>query len=119
VKQFFVPLLAVNDGSLVTFVTNTVGGKNAVGKVCDAYLNNDRRRPIVALSVGGFNTRDYGEVESPLFQIVSFEDEPAEAQPKLTLAPAETPAPALLAKKTAASGATKGNGRDMDDEIPF
>jgi hypothetical protein len=53
-KQFFVPLLNVNDGSVVTFVTGTVGGRIAVGKLCDAYLSNDRKRPIVTLDVSTF-----------------------------------------------------------------
>jgi hypothetical protein len=114
VKQFFVPLLAVNDGKLVTFITGTVGGRIAIGKLCDAFLNNDRKRPIIKLDVSSFNSKEYGKVESPAFQIIGHEDEPAEQPPP---PPDLTTTPPLA---VAALTAKKGNKRgDMDDEIPF
>jgi hypothetical protein len=116
VKQFFVPLLNTNDEKLVTFVTGSVGGRIAVGKLCDAFLNNDRKRPIIKLDISSFKSKEYGKVESPAFQIIGYEETPAE-QPTAPPDPTTTPPPAVAAlpakKKT-----KKGNG-DMDDEIPF
>jgi hypothetical protein len=113
-KQFFVPLLTVNDGKLVTFVTGSVGGRIAVGKLCDAFLSTERKRPIIKLDIGSFKSKEYGEVDSPAFQIVGYEDEPAEQSPPPP-DPTTTPPPtvaALPAKKSKKRG-------DMDDEIPF
>jgi hypothetical protein len=116
VIQFYVPLLAVNDEKLVTFVTGSIGGRIAVGKLCDAFLNNNRKRPIIKLDISSFKSKEYGKVDSPAFQIVGYEDEPAE-QPPPPPDPTTTPLPTAAAlpvkKKT-----KKGNG-DMDDEIPF
>lgn len=115
VKQFFVPLIKRDDEKLVTYVTGTTGGRIAVGKLCDAFLANDRKRPIVKLHTGSFKSKEYGKVDSPAFQIVGYENEPAEQPPPLP-DPTTTPPPAvaaLPAKKT-----KRANG-DMDDEIPF
>jgi hypothetical protein len=112
-KQFYVPFLGVSDGKLVTFVTPSVGGRIAIGKLCDAFLNNDRRRPIVQLDVSSFKSKDYGEVVSPAFQIIGYEDEPAEQPPDPATAPAEAVVVALPAKPKTKKKA------DFDDEIPF
>jgi hypothetical protein len=114
-KQFFVPLLSVNDGTVVTFVTGTVGGRIAVGKLCDVFLNNDRKRPIVTLDVSDFKTKDYGTVESPSFKIISFEDEPAEPPPT----PESVPPTAATTVKVLPAKKAKKSNNDMDDTIPF
>jgi hypothetical protein len=114
-KQFFVPLLAVNDGKLVTFVTGSIGGRIAVGKLCDAFLNNDRKRPIIKLDISSFKSKEYGKVDSPAFQIVGYEDEPAE-QPPPPSDPTTTPPPAVAALPAKKS---KKHGKDFDDEIPY
>jgi hypothetical protein len=114
-KQFFVPMVNVNDGSVVTFITGTVGGRIAVGKLCDAFLNNDRKRPIVTLDVSDFKTKDYGTVDCPSFKVIGFEDEPAEPPPTPESTPTALPEPATApAKKT-----KKSSSNGMDDEIPF
>ena len=82
VKQFFIPLLSTNDGKLVTFVTGSVGGRIAVGKLCDAFLNNERRRSIVKLDVSSFKSKDYGKVDSPAFRVIGFDEKPAEEPPE-------------------------------------
>jgi hypothetical protein len=112
VKQFYVPLI-MDDGKLVTFVTGSVGGRIAVGKLCEAFLNSGRKRPIAKLDVGSFKSKEYGEVDSPAFQIVGYEDEPAE-QPPPPPDPTTTP-PVVVNNKAK----TKNNSNGMDDEIPF
>jgi hypothetical protein len=113
-KQLFCPLIAVNDGKLVTFVTGSVGGRIAIGKLCDAFLNNDRRRPIVKLDVSSFKSKEYGEIASPAFQIIGYEDEPAEQPPEPTSAPSAE-VTALPANKPK----TKKAKAEFDDEIPY
>jgi hypothetical protein len=114
-KQFFVPLISVNDGKLVTFVTPSVGGRIAIGKLCDAFLNNDRRRPIIKLDTSSFKSKEYGKVDSPAFQIVGYEDQPAEQPPMPESTSVQTLPTTPPTKKP-----KKGDGRgDMDDEILF
>jgi hypothetical protein len=118
VKQYYLPLVDTNEGAVVTFVTATVGGRMACGKVCDGYLNNDRRRPIVALDVSSFASKDYGKIDAPLFRIISFEEDAAEA------APASQPVAASTGQITTTSSSEKKKSvspfsKQMDDEIPF
>jgi hypothetical protein len=42
VRQHYLPLID-GDGALVTFVSGSVGGKLAIGKLCSAYLKNKAR----------------------------------------------------------------------------
>jgi hypothetical protein len=103
VRQTYLPMIDGN-GALVTFVSGSVGGKLAVGKLCSAYLNN-RARPIITLDVGSFRSKEYGNIPAPDFRIVGFE-RGAEAEE----APADfrddgDPGPSL--------------DGPLDDEMPF
>jgi hypothetical protein len=111
-KQFYLPMINMSDGKLVTFVTPSVGGKIAIGKLCDAFLNNDRRRPIVKLDAGSFKSKEYGKVDSPAFLIIGYEDEPIEQPPTQESVPAAA-LPATNKTKT------KKGKSDFDDEIPY
>jgi hypothetical protein len=81
VRQHYLPLIDT-DGALVTFVSGSVGGKLAIGKLCSAYLKN-RARPIVKLDVGSFRSKEYGAIPAPDFSIIGFEgvDVPDEKNP--------------------------------------
>jgi hypothetical protein len=72
IRQVYLPMLD-DRGGLVTFVTGSVGGRIAVGKICSAFLKNNKARPIVKLSVGSFRSKDYGNIPAPAFEIVGFE----------------------------------------------
>ena len=80
VKQHYLPLID-GDGALVTFVSGSVGGKLAIGKLCSAYLKN-KARPIVKLDVGSFRSKEYGAIPAPDFNIVGFEVVDSEAAPQ-------------------------------------
>jgi hypothetical protein len=96
VKQHYLPMLDAS-GALVTYVTGTIGGKIAIGKLCDAYLKNNKVRPIVILDVGSFRSRENGVIPSPVFNIIGFEGVEAKEAP-----------------------VKNGNGAaDLNDEIPF
>ena len=74
------PLLD-GDGALVTFISGSVGGRIATGKLCQSFLKN-KARPIVKLDVGSFRSKDYGTISSPEFSIVGFEGVEAEDTPE-------------------------------------
>jgi hypothetical protein len=79
VRQHYLPLID-GDGALVTFVSGSVGGKLAIGKLCSAYLKN-KARPIVKLDVGSFRSKEYGAIPAPDFNIVGFEGVEIKASP--------------------------------------
>jgi hypothetical protein len=87
-----------------------------VGKLCDAFLNNERRRPIVKLDVSSFKSKEYGKVDSPAFQVIGFEEAPAEEPPEPAPASAAAEAVAPPAKKTTKNKKSAGG---FDDKIPF
>jgi hypothetical protein len=96
VRQHYLPLID-GDDALVTFVSGSVGGKLAIGKLCSFYLKN-KARPIVKLDVGSFRSKEYGAIPAPDFVIVNFEG---------VAAPDE---------KTAAQNEEH---RDFSDAVPF
>jgi hypothetical protein len=79
-RQTYLPLID-GDGALVTFVSGSVGGKLAIGKLCSAYLKN-KARPIVKLDVGSFRSKEYGAIPAPDFNIIGFEGVEAETAPQ-------------------------------------
>ena len=116
-KQYYLPLLPVDDdGELVTYVTSSVGGRIAVGKLCDVFLSNRRCRPIVALDVSSFKSKDYGDVISPAFKVVEFEQDPAEPEPT---GPALASAPAAKIALAKPQSKKAAFGEDLDDSVPF
>jgi hypothetical protein len=80
VKQHYLPLID-GDGALVTFVSGSVGGKLAIGKLCSAYLKN-KTRPVVKLDVGSFRSKEYGAIPAPDFNIIGFEGADLETAPQ-------------------------------------
>jgi hypothetical protein len=101
VKQYYLPLIDTSDGALVTFVSGTVGGKIAIGKLCDKYLNKNER-PIITLDVGYFKSKEYGKVAAPDFKIIGFE--------KTGI---------ILEPGAAATAENTKEHRVLDDAIPF
>jgi hypothetical protein len=79
VRQHYLPLIDDN-GALVTFVSGSVGGKLAIGKLCSAFLKN-KARPIVKLDVGSFRSKEYGAIPAPDFSIIAFEGVEAKEAP--------------------------------------
>jgi hypothetical protein len=74
--QRCLPLVDVKTGEIVTFVSKSVGGKIAIGRLLDtARWNRARGNPIVKLSVSTFNTRDYGKRAMPSFDVVGYTTE--------------------------------------------
>lgn len=112
VKQWCLPLVAVESGDVVTFVTGSKGGNAAVGNLCRVYghKKRDGLLPIVALKTGSYKHKQYGRIETPDLPIVGWDGVPTVPTAPVPLQPALSP----QAKKVAAA-----NGGDMNDEIPF
>jgi hypothetical protein len=69
--QRYVPMEDLETGELHTFVGKSVGSKIAIGNLLETFKLNYAHRglPIVALGIGTFKTRDYGERARPDFKI--------------------------------------------------
>jgi hypothetical protein len=96
VKQYYLPLVSVASGELVTFVTGSHGGRTAVQDLCRVYGYKARpgELPIVALQVRSYKHEHYGTIENPKFAIVGWDG-----------AGGVSPAPSVA--------------DEMADEIPF
>jgi hypothetical protein len=92
--QYYVPLLNAESGELVVFVTGSRGGISEVGKLCRLYGRNTRNGlPIIKLGTSSYKHKDYGRIETPSLDIVSYEMLTAEPLPS--------------------------DARELDDAVPF
>ena len=98
VKQWYLPLIGVESGDFVTFVTGSNGGNNAISNLCQVYGHSarDGLLPIVALKTGSYKHKKYGRIEEPDLPVVGWHGKPPGP---------ETPTPAMPP--------------DMGDPIPY
>jgi len=110
VLQYLLPLEDQDTGEVMIFVGSSFGGRRAVGEVCSAYARYAAKQeagkiagqPIIELQATTFPTRNYGDVDRPMFKIVGW-DEGETKQAELNLDDSDS-----------------GGGRaEMNDEIPF
>jgi hypothetical protein len=110
--QDLLPLENLETGEVVIFTTSTVGGKQCVREVVDAYTKRVRKgrpgQPIIALRVKDMPTKKHGTVPRPFFEVVGWNDAIASS------ISTEEVATAIPVNKAAAN-----KHDDMDDEIPF
>lgn len=102
--QWFLPLVGVETGEVLTFVSSSKGGATAIKELCAVYGRNDRDGllPIVALKTRAYKHPNYGRIETPDFSIVGWDGGVA--------------APAV---KLSAQEQSAVIDAEMDDEIPF
>ena len=80
-SQTYLPLIGVDDESFaVTFVTNSHGGNQAIGKLSEAYGRRLRDMgvdalPVIELGVEQYKHKMYGLTSKPNFSIVRWTDE--------------------------------------------
>ena len=69
VLQWFLPMIAVETGDFVTFVTGSSGGSKAVGHLCGIYgrKSHTGMLPIVALRTRSYKHHKYGRIENAGF----------------------------------------------------
>jgi hypothetical protein len=76
--QYMLPFEHMVIGEVVIFTTSSIGGRRAIGGLCDTYAKRKRKgedgQPIIKLAVGEMNTKDYGKVPCPVFAIVGWDD---------------------------------------------
>ena len=67
VKQWFLPLTAVEGNDCVVYITSSKGGIGAIGSLCRIYGRSDRKGllPIIALKVRSYKHSKYGKIETP------------------------------------------------------
>ena len=108
--QYYLPLENTESGEVFIFTTSSIGGRRAVSELCNAYakrkLNGRDGQPIVRLATAEMNTKNYGKVPRPAFQIVGWDDSTS-ATHKISEA-----AIPVQPEKAAANA-------DINDEIPF
>jgi hypothetical protein len=79
--QYLLPLENLENGEVVIFTTASVGGKMGVAEPCRAWArrakNGSRALPIVKLSSAEMQTKKFGAVPRPLFEITDWDETPA------------------------------------------
>ena len=75
VAQWFLPLINIENGEVVTFVTGSKGGIAAVSDLCRVYghKKRDGLLPIVALKTRSYKHKQYGRIETPDLPIVGWD----------------------------------------------
>ena len=73
--QWFLPLVGVNSGDVLTFVTGSKGGIAAIGALCRIYghKKRDGMLPIVALKTRSYKHKQFGRIETPELPIVGWD----------------------------------------------
>jgi hypothetical protein len=119
VFTYFLPLVDPETGTLYIFSTTSGGGKDALADLQELYADglelpeNAGKAPLVALSGDSYPTRDYGEIQRPIFKIVAWVDRPA-------IKPIRPPVSAALAIGRVAAPLIEHKRNDIDDpDIPF
>jgi hypothetical protein len=125
--QNVLPLEDIETGQLLTFVTQTAGGKMALEELAakyskDVLAGTAQGLPIIELRVNTFKSGFSTEVQKPLFKIAEWEMSPKQTMlPPKNLSnniegdPATIEQPAFGVPRFPGAG----NSDDMDDEIPF
>jgi hypothetical protein len=108
VHQWYLPLIDVNAGNLVTFVTGSGGGDDAVGRLCNIYglKRGLGVLPIVALKTGSYKHKKYGTIPTPELLIVGWDGTPMAPAPVIQkMTDDEEPPPVT-------------SDQEFEDEIP-
>ena len=140
-KQYSMPMINIETGETVCFVTGSMGGEQAVRELTSRYRPKARTSevPLVSLQVDSYIHDTYGKVYNPIFKFEGWYDTgiipppPVKVVPSLS-APAATPLlekpeeeeredPITTGPQKQAAKTTKktkaAKNADMDDEIPF
>jgi hypothetical protein len=82
--QYYVPLLNAETGELVVFVTGSRGGIGEVSKLCRIYARQAcNGLPVIKLSTRAYKHKDFGRIETPSFDVVTWEKLTAEPLPPI------------------------------------
>ena len=76
-EQWYLPLVSVKSGEVVTFVTGSKSGIGTIRDLCRIYghKHRDGLLPIVALKAGSYKNRKYNTiVDTPELSVVGWDD---------------------------------------------
>jgi hypothetical protein len=105
-EQWYLPLISVETGELVTYATGSKGGIGAIADLCRIYGHkHNGLLPVIALKVRSYKHKKYGKIETPDFRIVGWDDSGVKTEA------------AAIPVQSAPQTATAHD--DMKDEIPF
>ena len=87
VAQWFLPLIGVETGEVVTYVTGSKGGSAAISDLCRIYGHKQRDGllPIVALKVGSYKHKKYDRIETPELIVVGWDGVPSAKEEAATI----------------------------------
>jgi hypothetical protein len=111
-EQRYLPLISVETGELVTYVTGSKGGMGMIGDLCGVYGRQPRNGllPIIALKTRSYKHKKHGPIKTPDYIIVGWDGGPPKGGND---APRTSPLQPILHGKAEAV-----NDTDMD-EIPW
>jgi hypothetical protein len=82
-KQSYLPLEDLASGEIVTFVSGSFGGRQAISKLCSQASRHlaTMGLPIIALGTESYKHKAYGRTDKPVFNIVRWASSPSEDAP--------------------------------------
>ena len=115
--QHLLPLENLESGEVVIFATSSIGGQIATQELVREYARRVKRKqsralPIVSLAVKQMNTKKFGEVPRPHFEVDGWEEDAPAVQ---TTAPVPRAGPRGDLKV----GASAASAKELDDDLPF
>ena len=117
-EQWYLPLISVTSGVLVTYVTGTKGGIGAIADLCQIYGHTPRNGllPIIALHTRSYRHKRYNKtIKTPDLQIVGWD---GSATTQAATIPVQA-APQIGAAHDDRDDGIPPAHDDMDDTIPF
>jgi hypothetical protein len=116
VKQWFLPLVSVEDGLFCVYATGSKGGTFAISALCRAYGHRkDGLNPIVGLHTESYRHPKYGRIPTPSFNILGWDAPPT--GPATPAAPTPVMPPNGKLPPTAQAATVEPD--DGGDEITF
>ena len=116
----YMHLIDLRTGQDYTFVTDTDGGRMAVGELKNAIRNVRIARPgalaVIKLDTGTFKSRKFGLVPRPVFEIVEYRGGELKEVPAQLSDQSKPPEQASVVDLPAAEKPTLA--QELDDEIP-
>jgi hypothetical protein len=74
--QYVLPLHDAESGEVCAFVSSSFGGRKAVNTLINSVARavkegRGNATPLIRLAVGSFNSKEFGEIACPIFEVVN------------------------------------------------
>jgi len=124
--QWSLPLFNQVSGEEVIYSTDTLGGRDALAALLQAFAdrvdsnpNDGKVLPIIELGTSSYQHPDRGKILIPVLDIVGWAPAPNKPRPPLPKGEPPRALPAASAKPEAIEGPHTSLANGMDDEVPF